>query len=389
MMTKAMQNAERLAKQSLNADGYDHAQRVAGLVVEFGEQAVVVALLHDVVEDTDVTLDDIRAEFGDAVATSVEGVTRHALGKETYLDFIYRAKTDAIAKVVKTADVMDHLHLDKTLPSESLRNRYRNALTVLTDASVAMSQQASPLGEIPTKPAMPISVAFATVTFCEHVTTVEGYTHSAYIPRDTKNLPTVKRDWKLDHGYNRYRDHHGYNYPVIVCDECYASLPSVKDTANAQAAIEKQDAATPSSDLQEKIDAHDGGDPLFTCDSCDEHCSQSDLVPVRECSKCEANFNAEEGRNCDTCNCPFTRKGIDAGCPECFEDVSPSDMDAVKAEAAKLETEDASRKLTSKKIDGQGFISANGIVNRYHADFKMDEAIDSLTEPHLRIPFSF
>jgi guanosine-3',5'-bis(diphosphate) 3'-pyrophosphohydrolase len=135
-MTKAMQNAERLAKESLNADGYDHSQRVAGLVVEFGEQAVVVALLHDVVEDTGVsldtgvTLDDIRAEFGDAVATSVEGVTRHALGKETYLDFIYRAKTDAIAKVVKTADVIDHLNNLSTL-KPSLLTRYIKALAAL------------------------------------------------------------------------------------------------------------------------------------------------------------------------------------------------------------------------------------------------------------------
>ena len=44
--------------------------------VGLGPTAVVCALLHDVVEDTEITLDEIRMVFGDRVATIVDGVTK-------------------------------------------------------------------------------------------------------------------------------------------------------------------------------------------------------------------------------------------------------------------------------------------------------------------------
>ena len=44
--------------------------------VGLGPIAVVCALLHDVVEDTDVTLDQLRTIFGDRVAVIVDGVTK-------------------------------------------------------------------------------------------------------------------------------------------------------------------------------------------------------------------------------------------------------------------------------------------------------------------------
>ncbi len=55
----------------------DHPVEVARLLREAGCSADVVAagLLHDVVEDTDVTLDDIRERFGGRVAALVEAVT--------------------------------------------------------------------------------------------------------------------------------------------------------------------------------------------------------------------------------------------------------------------------------------------------------------------------
>jgi hypothetical protein len=40
------------------------------------EQTIAAALLHDVVEDTDVELDELAAEFGDEIAQLVEGVTK-------------------------------------------------------------------------------------------------------------------------------------------------------------------------------------------------------------------------------------------------------------------------------------------------------------------------
>ncbi len=44
--------------------------------IELGPTAVIAALLHDVVEDTPVTLEDIRAKFGDKIAVIVDGLTK-------------------------------------------------------------------------------------------------------------------------------------------------------------------------------------------------------------------------------------------------------------------------------------------------------------------------
>ena len=56
-----------------------HPLAVAMIAVKevgLGPTAVISALLHDVVEDTDITLDELRMVFGDRVATIVDGVTK-------------------------------------------------------------------------------------------------------------------------------------------------------------------------------------------------------------------------------------------------------------------------------------------------------------------------
>src|SRR5690348_11539210 len=55
-----------------------HPLEVARLLADMRIDAdgIVAALLHDVVEDTDFTLDELRRQFGDAVANIVDGVTK-------------------------------------------------------------------------------------------------------------------------------------------------------------------------------------------------------------------------------------------------------------------------------------------------------------------------
>ena len=58
---------------------YTHPVNVALIVateMPLDDVSVVAALLHDVVEDTDFTIEDIRADFGDEVAEIVEGATK-------------------------------------------------------------------------------------------------------------------------------------------------------------------------------------------------------------------------------------------------------------------------------------------------------------------------
>ena len=55
-----------------------HPLAVAEILAEYGmgSQTLAAALLHDVVEDTPLTLDDVRNEFGDTVADLIDGVTK-------------------------------------------------------------------------------------------------------------------------------------------------------------------------------------------------------------------------------------------------------------------------------------------------------------------------
>ena len=55
-----------------------HPTNVAYTIAELGldEQTICAALLHDVVEDTDATYEDIEREFGKEIADMVDGVTK-------------------------------------------------------------------------------------------------------------------------------------------------------------------------------------------------------------------------------------------------------------------------------------------------------------------------
>lgn len=81
----------------------EHVRAVAELLQPHGEHAVMAGLLHDVVEDTDVTLDDLRvAGYPDDVVSAVDSVTKR--DGETYMDMVRRAAADPLGRLVKLAD---------------------------------------------------------------------------------------------------------------------------------------------------------------------------------------------------------------------------------------------------------------------------------------------
>ena len=106
-------------------DYIEHPVAVARAVSHLGSAHEVAAVLHDTVEDTDITLDDIRDQFGDRVADAVEALTRR--NGEAYPDFIRRAATNEIARAVKRADVAHNLSRPASLTA-SLEERYTRAL---------------------------------------------------------------------------------------------------------------------------------------------------------------------------------------------------------------------------------------------------------------------
>jgi (p)ppGpp synthase/HD superfamily hydrolase len=66
----------------------------------------VAAILHDVVEDTEATLDLVRRAFGDVVAEVVDALTRREGDGETYRDYVKRCALHPVARVVKFYDVI-------------------------------------------------------------------------------------------------------------------------------------------------------------------------------------------------------------------------------------------------------------------------------------------
>lgn len=112
-----------------------HPERVAAGVradLRHDADAEAVAWLHDVVEDTDVTLDDLRFErFPRRVVDAVDAITKRK--GESFADYYERVKANPLALVVKWHDVADNAdpaRLAKVAPDtrERLRAKYERVV---------------------------------------------------------------------------------------------------------------------------------------------------------------------------------------------------------------------------------------------------------------------
>ena len=68
-----------VAKKGHPGDPYfSHPLEVAGILAEykFDSKTIITALLHDVVEDTNKNLKDIKSNFGNEISYLVDGVTK-------------------------------------------------------------------------------------------------------------------------------------------------------------------------------------------------------------------------------------------------------------------------------------------------------------------------
>lgn len=91
----------------------------------------IVAVLHDVVEDCGISLDDLRKEgFSEEILSAIESVTK--VPGESYEDFVDRAAQNPIGRVVKLADLEENSDLSRIAsPSwEDLERveKYRRAM---------------------------------------------------------------------------------------------------------------------------------------------------------------------------------------------------------------------------------------------------------------------
>lgn len=135
----------RFCEKHYDAETFAHAMRVACISTtltnkEDKGELFVSALCHDLIEDTEVTLDDLRENLLSSYdhdidytycLPAIECVTRQK-ETETYQEYIKRIKEKYCcdAKTIKIADLKDHLEQKDGL-KESLKDRYVDALCEL------------------------------------------------------------------------------------------------------------------------------------------------------------------------------------------------------------------------------------------------------------------
>lgn len=108
----------------------DHVLQVVLNLQNASREALMVAWLHDVVEDTDVTLEQLRDEykFTETVIDAVDAIT-HPKG-EPYEDYIRRVCDNEIALEVKKADLAHNL---SDGPNARQIKKYGKALQLITE----------------------------------------------------------------------------------------------------------------------------------------------------------------------------------------------------------------------------------------------------------------
>ena len=102
------------------------------------EYTCCVALLHDTVEDTDVTLEDLQKEFPREVTDAVALLT-HQKGTD-YFEYVRAIKENPIAREVKLADLSHNSDQSRCIGSELTeeqlrywREKYSKAKAILTE----------------------------------------------------------------------------------------------------------------------------------------------------------------------------------------------------------------------------------------------------------------
>jgi GTP diphosphokinase / guanosine-3',5'-bis(diphosphate) 3'-diphosphatase len=118
-----------------------HPLGVARILAELGrdDATLAAALAHDVVEDTDATIEEVRAEFGEEVANLVEGVTkltriqfqsREQAQAENYRKMVMAMAEDYRVILIKLADRLHNMRTIEYLGKQKQLQKARETLEV-------------------------------------------------------------------------------------------------------------------------------------------------------------------------------------------------------------------------------------------------------------------
>lgn len=118
-----------------------HLDAVAAILAPYGPDAQVIGYLHDVVEDTDATVAEVRSRFGDEVAACVAlltdepGANRKERKAKTYAKLAKVAGLEELALIVKTADRLSNVRACVKDANRDLWNVYYSEQPVFKESA--------------------------------------------------------------------------------------------------------------------------------------------------------------------------------------------------------------------------------------------------------------
>lgn len=136
--TKLTQEAREFAIRAHGGQKYGdfpyfvHLDEVAKIASDYGDLAQIVAYLHDVVEDTDITALEIEKHFGDLVSRCVfilsdePGETRKIRKTATYKKMAKVKGDEELALLVKAADRLANMRACVRIKDEGFLNMYKS-----------------------------------------------------------------------------------------------------------------------------------------------------------------------------------------------------------------------------------------------------------------------
>ena len=232
---------------------FAHPIQVAGILTDYklDTASIVTALLHDVVEDTSATRDDIADMFGEEVASLVEGVTKlsrlelqaeHTRQAENLRKFILAISKDVRVLLVKLADRLHNMRTLKYVKPEKRERISRETLEVYAPLgrSIGIHSIASELEELAFEHLNPTARTAIERRLealkLEHGRAIDGVSREvekvlaeagvkAHVFGRQKTPYSIWRKMQRKSvGFSSLSDIYGFRVVVLSEDDCYRAL---------------------------------------------------------------------------------------------------------------------------------------------------------------------
>ena len=143
MLEKAIKIAVDAHRGQVDKGGSPYILHPLRVMLSVNEQARVAAVLHDVIEDTELTIDDLHKQgIDEASLEAITSLTKqegeHSKDEGGYAKFVERIMKNPLAREIKKADIKDNMNIDR-IPNPTEKDyarveKYKQALSVLNSA---------------------------------------------------------------------------------------------------------------------------------------------------------------------------------------------------------------------------------------------------------------